>query len=48
MEQENNKSKFKQIVAKHRAKLGLALAIGFTAANAVALYAVFATIAASR
>ena len=48
MEQENNMSKFKQIVAKHRAKLGLALAVGFTAANALALDAVFATIAASR
>ena len=48
MEQENNMSKFKQKVAKHRAKLGLALAVGFTAANALALYAVFATIAASR
>jgi len=48
MQKENNKSKIKALVAKHRSKLGLALVIGFTVANAVALFAVFATIAGSR
>jgi hypothetical protein len=44
----NSKTTFKQMIAKHRSKLGLVLVIGFTAANAVALFAVFATIAGSR
>jgi len=41
------KEQFKKLIAKHRNKLGAALAIGLTFANAVALFAVFASLASS-
>ncbi|MGI0019079.1 MAG: hypothetical protein ACREAY_01265 [Nitrososphaera sp.] len=43
--QKENKSKFKQVVAKHRSQLGAALVIGLTFANAVALVAMFVAMA---
>jgi hypothetical protein len=42
------KEQIKKLVAKHRSRLGVALVVGFTFANAVALVAIFASLATSR
>ena len=46
--QKENKTTLKQLVARHRAKLGVALVIGLTFANAVALVAIFVAMTSSR